>query len=80
MIDCSRVAEYRVMLAQAELALHNLMTGQSPRVIVDQNGERVEYTAINASRLQLYIQTLRSDIAVCDLGTETSTGPVGFLF
>jgi len=50
-------------LAEAESAYHRLMTGQSARVVVDQNGERVEFTAINVNRLAEYIQRLKNEIA-----------------
>ena len=45
-------------LDEAVTAYHALVTGTQPRVIVDQNGERVEYTAANATKLYLYIQQL----------------------
>jgi N-formylglutamate amidohydrolase len=47
------------LLAQAELEYHNLMTGLKPRVYVDQNGERIEYTAANVGRLRQYITELK---------------------
>lgn len=50
-------------LAEAEAALHDLMIGQSPRVVVDQNGERIEYTAANAAKLRSYIETLKTAIS-----------------
>lgn len=49
-------------LADAEAKYHQLLTGQSARVIVDQNGERVEFTAINAARLSAYIADLRRQL------------------
>jgi len=49
-------------LAEAEMQYHRLMTGQSARVVVDQNGERVEFTAINATRLAAYIQDLKRQL------------------
>lgn len=49
-------------LTQAETAYHNLVIGGQPRVVVDQNGERVEYTAANANRLRLYIAELKSQV------------------
>lgn len=50
-------------LAAAEEAYHDLVTGQSVRVFVDQNGERVEYTAANQRTLARYIQELKQSIA-----------------
>lgn len=45
-------------LADAREKYHLLLTGQLARVFVDQNGERVEFTAANAARLAAYIQQL----------------------
>jgi hypothetical protein len=39
-------------------AYHRLTVGESPRVVVDQNGERIEYAAANSSRLAQYIADL----------------------
>jgi len=57
-------------LTAAEDAYHSLMIGQSARVFVDQNGERVEYTPASAPRLAQYIQDLKRQ-----LGTVTP-GPM----
>lgn len=46
-------------LTEAEAEYHALVTGNKPRVIVDQNGERVEFTMANVARLAAYIQSLR---------------------
>lgn len=77
LLDC--MADLQAKLKQAEQAYHNLMTGQSARVFVDQNGERIEYTAINARNLQAYINTLKSQIASGGCGLPV-TRPIGFLF
>ncbi len=61
-------------LADAEQQYHLLLTGRATRVFVDQNGERVEYVAANASRLSAYIADLRRK-----LGT-TVVGPMRALF
>ena len=68
-------ALYETRLADAENSLHQLLTGQSVRVFVDQNGERIEYTAANANRLQAYIAELRRL-----LGKQTVTGPMSIWF
>ena len=49
-------------LAQAEEAYHQLMLGNKPLVVVDQNGERVEFTRANATQLKKYIDGLRLEI------------------
>lgn len=61
-------------LSQAEEALHNLVTGQMARVVVDQNGDRVEFTMTNVADLRAYIASLRA-------GTVGQANrPLGFLF
>lgn len=51
-------------LKSAEEALHELMIGQSARVFVDQNGERVEYAVANAERLRAYIMSLKTSLGL----------------
>jgi len=67
-------------LAEAREAYHNLMTGQQARVVVDQNGERVEYTAANARTLLTYISQLENMMAGgnCTIGAPVT--PMRFLF
>lgn len=49
-------------LADAELKYHQLLTGQAARVVVDQTGERIEFTAANAGRLAAYIADLKRQL------------------
>jgi len=49
-------------LAEAEEAYHELMIGNKAKVYVDRNGERVEYSATSAGKLQQYISFLKSQI------------------
>ena len=60
-------------LNDAEGAYHALMSGRAVRVVVDQNGERIEYVAANAGRLFAYIESLKSQ-----LGLLVSSGPMRF--
>jgi hypothetical protein len=55
-------------LADAQTAYHDLQTGRSARVVVDQNGERVEYTPANAARLAAYIADLKRLVENSSLG------------
>lgn len=64
-------------LVEAETALHELLTGTSARVVVDQNGERIEYTAANAPRLRAYIEELKRQLMAPSLG---SNGPLRMVF
>lgn len=68
-------ALYTVRLTEAREALHKLQIGQSARVFVDQNGERVEYTAANRGALAAYIQELERL-----LGTASVSGPMRMVF
>lgn len=65
------------LLVEAKQAYHNLRTGTAPRVVVDQNGARVEYAAANAQGLYSYIQELE---ARCGCATPVTAGPAQFLF
>lgn len=59
----SLTAEQRVVyeqrLAEAEQAWHDLNVGGKPRVVVEQNNERVEFFAANRNGLRAYIMELR---------------------
>lgn len=66
------------LLVEAEAAYHALMIGQSARVVVDSNGERVEYTAANSAKLEAYIQSLKYKIA--NGGKSSRPGPAGVVF
>ena len=73
--------DIQAKLAEAEKAYHELMLGQSVRVFVDQNGERVEYTAANKLALQSYINQLRSQMTDGSSCVATaSRGPLRFTF
>ena len=58
-------------LAQARAAYHSLAIGQMARVFVDQNGERIEYSAGNKNFLAAYIADLERR-----LGIATVSGPL----
>lgn len=45
-------------LAEAQAALHALMTGRQVVTVTDPTGRRVEYSAANRKDLEAYIQTL----------------------
>ena len=66
-------------LAAAQAALHDLLLGQSARVFVDQNGERVEYTPANRGALQAYVQQLKMEVAGVS-SAVTPLGPMGVYF
>ena len=66
-------------LVEAEAAYHSLMVMGALRVVVDQNGERVEYTSVNAGNLLRYIAELKELIAV-EGGFVRVRGPAGVIF
>lgn len=69
----------REKLAAAEAAYHDLMTGRMARVIVDSNGERVEFTSASAGRLWAYIESLRAQCRAAG-NPNTPKGPFRFIF
>lgn len=54
-------------LDAAEAAYDKLMSGKAVRVLVDQNGERVEFTPANASRLAAYIVDLQTQLGLAQV-------------
>lgn len=50
-------------ISSAKMAYHRLMTGTAVKVVVDQNGERVEYAQANATKLLAYITSLEALIS-----------------
>lgn len=65
----------QALLDDALNSLHRLRTGQSPRVIVDQNGERVEFTAANQQGLITYINQLQATMARKGCGNGSCPAP-----
>ena len=57
------MATTRELLAEAQRARHALVTGQAPKVVVDQNGERVEFNSTNMAELNKYINSLETTIS-----------------
>lgn len=61
-------------LEVARTAYHNLIVDGAVRVVVDQNGERVEYTTANAARLAAYIAALEAQVG------DACPGPMQVIF
>jgi hypothetical protein len=73
----------QAMLTEARKAYHSLMTGVAARVVVDQNGERVEFVAANAPKLYAYIQQLEMTLGTACGDSPVVQGqyhPAGFIF
>lgn len=64
-------------LEDAQKAYHLLNTGKMARVVVDQNGERVEFTATNRTALYNYIQQLEQQV---NASRTINNKPARFLF
>ena len=63
----AQILIYQQRLAAAELAYDRLMTGKAPRVLVDGNAERVEFTPANAGRLKAYIVDLQTQLGLAQV-------------
>ena len=61
-------------LEEAENALHDLNVTGAIRVVVDQNGERIEYTPTNTVRLSTYINKLKTDLGLAVKNTVPFIG------
>lgn len=70
------MSDTATLLTEARNALHLLVTGKSVRVVVDQNGERVEFTAANRIALESYIASLEAGGGVA----RRPVGPLKFVF
>lgn len=53
-----------IWLSKAEKAYNDLQTGKLVKVMVDQNGERVEFNATTAPRLLNYIADLKRQLGI----------------
>lgn len=70
-------------LKEAQAAYHALLLGRQARVVVDQNGERVEFTAGNKNALAAYIVSLKAQLGLLnpECGAVGMPGrPASFIF
>ena len=83
-MSCSGLVEsvetLQTRLAAARAAYDRLLTGKAARVVVDQNGERIEFTSVSASSLGAYIARLQSEIATRLGCPQIAPRPIGFVF
>lgn len=73
----------KASLEEARKAYHALMLGTLPRVVVDQNNERVEFTSASAPKLYNYIMQLEATLGTtCGQSPTypTNVAPAGFTF
>jgi hypothetical protein len=64
------------LLADARAQFHLLRTGQAVRVVVDPNGERLEFNAANKADLAEYIRELEVLVGQQNLRNRR---PLGFV-
>lgn len=69
----------KAQLKEARDAYHALQIGVSARVVVDQNSERVEFTAANRTALYAYIKQLEMQLGEVD-PCSMPAGPARFFF
>lgn len=69
------LAQLQTWLTEAQNAYHTVMLGGGVTVVVDQNGERVEYSRANATALAKYIASLQAQINSL-LGVAVTGGPL----
>ena len=68
-------------LKEAQDAYHSIMTGTLARVVVDQNGERVEFSSANAATLAGYISRLQTELGMnCGAASQWAVRPASFIF
>jgi hypothetical protein len=81
MLTAAQLVDLKKQIADARAAYHSLQTGRQPRVVVDQNGERVEFAPANLARLYTYIMQLEAQLP-CSVPASgvPSNGPAGFIF
>ena len=73
------LAATKIKLKEARDSYHDLISGTMPRVVVDQNGERVEFTSTNKAALYAYILELQALIG-CGPATLAPLRPAQFTF
>lgn len=70
---------YETRLTDARTKRHEIATGKAVKRFVDQNGETVEYSAVNLSDLDSYIGSLEALLNPA-LAAYNRPRPLGFLF
>lgn len=73
-------ARYEAWLVTAEKAYLDLQTGGGVRAFNDQNGERIEYSAANSSKLLQTINGIRSMLGLCPFIPYATVPPAQVFF
>lgn len=75
----AELLQKKLLLAEAELALHKLLTGTKEQSVSFGAGKSVAYTQANISELRRYISQLKDEIAVAE-GTGKPRGSIRFIY
>jgi hypothetical protein len=67
------MSNVKTQIEDARAAYHRLMTGTAVKVVVDQNGERVEYNTANAAKLLAYLTSLCTPLSLDPLTGRSTT-------
>lgn len=70
----------RSYIAEAEVALHKLMTGQAVVEVRDSSSETIRFSQANASRLRQYISELKHQLQNLLSARPASRGPIRPVF
>nr|DAP77654.1 MAG TPA: Head to tail joining protein [Caudoviricetes sp.] len=66
-MNCNDLAD---RLRDAKDAYYRILTGQNVIIVIDQNGERIEYQKANITALAEYIRKLELELASCSGGVK----------
>ena len=69
------IEEVTALLKEAETAYHELAIGTSARVVVHQNGSRVEYTPASRTGIKTYIAELKQALATMGATSNAAIAP-----
>lgn len=69
----------KLLLAEAEMSLHRLLTGTKEQSLSFGAGKSVAYTQANISELRRYINELKDEIAQAE-GRGNPRGPIRFIY
>jgi hypothetical protein len=61
------------LLAEAEAAMHRLMTGTAVVEVKDSNGEQIKYNQASLTKLAAYIQNLKLELGLLTAGSGPMT-------
>lgn len=72
-------AAIKARIIRLEADYDAIMSGRAVKKFVDQNGEQVEYTTANSTKLLALINDLKAMVN-CEFARKYKPRPMGFLF